>query len=145
MAAFFGIPRLLDGGFFLALRTFGTLDCSVNSLSPGSSAVVSSSPCLAPSPMFSLMTIGPDLVGERTGITMGKLACSASPLRVRWSAYIVICQFLHAGVGIMGIVETLLGGLGVSAILIVWGVMGTHCFLSSSSASMSSMSQSHAM
>src|SRR5882724_6879174 len=105
MAAFFGIPRLLDEGFFSALWTFGMLDCSVNSLSPGSSVVVSSSPCLAPSPTFSLTTIGPDLLGERTGITMGELACSASPLRVRWSAYIVICQLLCASIGVMGIVE----------------------------------------
>jgi len=52
-----------------------SIDNSVNSLSPSSSAVVSSSLCLAPSPTFSLRTICPCLMGDCTGITIGELAC----------------------------------------------------------------------
>src|SRR5882724_7066810 len=91
MVAFFGMPHFLDGAFLSALQTLNMLKSSVNSLSPSPSMVVSSSLCLTPSPTFSLMIKGPQLVGENTRITMGELACLASPPWVRWSAYMVIC------------------------------------------------------
>jgi len=143
ITAFFGTPRFLDGAFLSALRTLGILNSSVNLLSPSSSVVVSSSLCLTPSPMFSLKIRGPRPVGDCTGITMGKLACSASPPRVRCKAYMLICQ---SGIGVTGSMGVpILVGLGVSASFIICGITGTHCFPSSLSAYISSMSQPHVM
>ena len=143
MAVFFGMPHFLDGAFLSALQTLGMLDSSVNLLSPSPSMVVSLSLCLAPLPTFSLRISNLWPVGESTRITMGELACSASPPQVRCSVYMVMCW---GGIGVTGSVGApILAGLGVSAIFFIWGVMGTHCFLSSSSASIFSISQSHAI
>src|SRR5882724_3450349 len=90
MAAFFETPHFLDGAFFSALHILGIPNSSVNSLSPSSSMVVSSSLCLTPSPTFSLMIICPWPVGDCTRMTMGELACSANPPQVRCKAYMVI-------------------------------------------------------
>src|SRR5882724_6868986 len=76
MVVFFGTPCFLDGAFLPALRVLGIPNSLVNSLSPSSSVVVSSSLCLTPSPTFSLMIRGPWPMGDCTGINMGELACS---------------------------------------------------------------------
>src|SRR5882724_2756500 len=120
MVAFFGTPHFLDGAFLSALRILGIPDSSVNSLSPSSSAVVSSSLCLAPSLTFSLTIRGLRPVGDCTSITMGELACSASPPRVRCEAYMLIFQ---GGIGITGSMGApILAGLGISACFTIWGV-----------------------